>query len=119
MSADTSLTESSKNATVVKASVGRPLAILNWPSGEFTIETLKNLTKLSKVTLYGKVHEALEQKQIVAVGKEKVKRGHPRIVFKKANDVEVQTTLTNNVPSIATLVSQESKETESVKPVVL
>lgn len=66
-----------------KRGVGRPEAIIDWPDAPFTIHQLLAQTKFSKVTLYQKVNEAIQSNTIAKIGKQTVKQGRPRFIYKK------------------------------------
>lgn len=68
--------------TETKQSGRRPVNI-DWPDGEFSIEQLHDLTKLSKVTIYQKVKSALSSQTIFKSSKEQAKTGRPKTLFKR------------------------------------
>lgn len=74
---------STETTNPVKRDVGRPLVTIDWPNSPFTVQQLQADTKLSKVTLYQKVGEAVASNTISVVGKEKVKQGRPRTIYSK------------------------------------
>jgi predicted transcriptional regulator len=86
--------------TTTPKKVGRPEFLVNWPDSSFTVDSLKVLTGLSKVTLYLKVKQALKQNLIKATDKEKTPQGRPRIVFSKVQPTESAAT-TPAQPAVA------------------
>ena len=68
----------------VKGKRGRPPFNIDWPSGEFTAdEVYYSLNeKLSKVSIHAKIKNAVENGELVSVGKVQPKTGRPKSTYK-------------------------------------
>ena len=79
---------------------GRPMAIIAWPNAPFTIAALKASTKFSKPTIYNCVTKALGEGVLVKAGKESLKFGRPRALFK------LKTVVPSVLPSVDSVMQQ-------------
>jgi len=68
---------------------GRPVKPVTWPSGAFTINTLKDKqgVQLSRVSLQLKIKKAVDENELEVVGTEKgeTKMGRPSVVYQVVN----------------------------------
>tara|TARA_B100001939_G_C16622032_1_gene479690 strand:- start:169 stop:435 length:267 start_codon:yes stop_codon:yes gene_type:complete len=70
----------------IKVTRGRPPVNISWPDVEFTAQDVVNTcTKnVSRVTIHSKLNAAVDNGELLVVGKIKTKNGRPRVTYKKA-----------------------------------
>jgi hypothetical protein len=98
---------------------------IEWPTGHFTIEDIQNkYPDVVNITLRFRVKKAVENKEIVTVGKIKPAIGRPKIVFARANPssellnaAKAAGVIFNDEPKSAITVA-EVKAEKKVKTVV-
>lgn len=76
--------------TITPRRVGRPEKTVAWPSGDFTINDLKDLG-MSRVSLQLKVQKAVNKHELHVVGNDKgVKRmGRPSTIYRAVSPAQV------------------------------
>ena len=100
---------------------------INWPTGHFTIEDvwqqIGGEQTMPNITLRFRVKKAVENKEIVIIGKIKPAIGRPRLVFSRANpskevlEAAKAAGVTSNEPLAAVAVA-EVKAEKKAKAVV-
>jgi len=84
------------NELTKSKSPGRPSVTVQWPDSDFTIDDLEKCTSLSKVTLYQKVKNALNDNILEKSGTKHATQGRPPTVFRKKTSIDT-TVATSNV----------------------
>ena len=70
---------------------GRPPVEIQWPDVVFTAQDVVDTqpNKVSRVTIHSKLNKAVDQGELVVVGKVKTKNGRPRVTYQKHEETEI------------------------------
>lgn len=64
---------------------GRPKVVVHWPNGEFTVKKLASFSEANQVTLYKRIKEGLENRQIEVSRTRRNKHGRPTVFYTKSS----------------------------------
>ena len=97
---------------------------IDWPTSHFTIDDVQGkYPDVVNITLRFRVKKAVENKEIVAIGKIKPAIGRPKLVFARANPTKELLEAAKSAgvisnESLATVPVAEMKTEKKAKPVV-
>jgi hypothetical protein len=80
---------------------GRPPVEIQWPDVVFTAQDVVDTQpdKVSRVTIHSKLNKAVDQGELVVVGKVKTKNGRPRVTYQKQEETETSCSMDKVSPS--------------------